>query len=180
MSSKRWDGHVRKQLVEDSFVASLSGRPPELWLRFPVPEGALGHWERGQSTMNCVVVIDAGGETAAAHLSGPSVEAAKVDLTSIPVYFGGRRWYWLCPGCRRRVACLYLPPGSRDLRCRHCHDLTYRCSQQHDRTLDRFYHMTRAELEAATRSEDARTREKAQRVLQARLRVLPDGFELFY
>jgi hypothetical protein len=31
---------------------------------------------------------------------------------------------------------LYRPPGSNVFACRQCHDLTYRCVQQHDKRLD--------------------------------------------
>jgi hypothetical protein len=67
---------------------------------------------------------------------GYSVGGEKVTLpiwlATTPVYFGGSRWWWLCPlsGCGRRVGRLYLPPRRRFFGCRHCHDLTYRSSQQ--------------------------------------------------
>ena len=32
---------------------------------------------------------------------------------------------------------LYRPPGSKLFACRECHDLTYRCVQEHDARLDR-------------------------------------------
>lgn len=48
----------------------------------------------------------------------------------------GYRWWFVCPlakgntPCGRRVAKLYLAPGSRYFGCRHCHDLTYQSSQE--------------------------------------------------
>jgi hypothetical protein len=42
--------------------------------------------------------------------------------------FGGRRWWFLCPGCGRRRMQLYL--RNRALACRVCHRLTYRSCQE--------------------------------------------------
>jgi hypothetical protein len=44
---------------------------------------------------------------------------------------GGRRWWFLCPGCSRRMGVLYLAPGRTEFRCRGCYGLRYR-SQQRD------------------------------------------------
>ena len=43
--------------------------------------------------------------------------------------YGGERAWWRCPGCDRRVAALYLPPGRERFRCRHCHQLAYGSQQ---------------------------------------------------
>jgi len=48
---------------------------------------------------------------------------------------GFRRWF-CCPVCGRRMFKLYRPPGSNVFACRQCHDLTYRCVQEHDKRLD--------------------------------------------
>ena len=40
------------------------------------------------------------------------------------------RCYWTCPGCSRQVNRLYKPMDAQLFRCRHCHDLTYRCVQE--------------------------------------------------
>ena len=63
---------------------------------------------------------------------GEQKERLPIWLTTTPVYFGGSRWWFLCPlaRCGRRVGRLYLPPGGRYLGCRHCYDLTYRSSQK--------------------------------------------------
>lgn len=64
-------------------------------------------------------------------------------LTWAPCYFGGRRCWFLCPGCGRRVGRVYLPctmylMGS-DYRervhafsCRSCYSLTYLQRQNRD------------------------------------------------
>ena len=40
------------------------------------------------------------------------------------------RWYWICPYCERHVTKLYIPKGKRRMKCRHCHNLTYRSIQE--------------------------------------------------
>ena len=40
--------------------------------------------------------------------------------------YGGKRPWWICPDCGRRVAVLY---GGRKYACRHCHDLTYKSTR---------------------------------------------------
>lgn len=48
--------------------------------------------------------------------------------------FGGKRYWFHCPGCFKRVACLYLR-GS-DFKCRHCHRLAYGSCQESGNTTD--------------------------------------------
>jgi hypothetical protein len=49
---------------------------------------------------------------------------------------GSQRQWFRCPRCGRRMFKLYRPPGSPFFACRQCHDLTYRCLQEHDPRLD--------------------------------------------
>ncbi len=59
----------------------------------------------------------------------------RVELASTPCYYGGHRWWFLCPltangnVCGRRVGVLYLSEGEY-FGCRHCHDLTYLCQKE--------------------------------------------------
>jgi hypothetical protein len=53
----------------------------------------------------------------------------RVYLHPTPLNFGGVRWWFCCPGCRRRCAKLYLPRASA-FRCRLCHDLSYQSCQE--------------------------------------------------
>jgi hypothetical protein len=65
-----------------------------------------------------------------------------VDLDSTPCYFGGVRWWFICPlivngaACRRRSRILYLPPGATYFGCRECHQLSYDSRQM---SRNRFY-----------------------------------------
>ncbi len=54
-----------------------------------------------------------------------------VEMNTTPLPWGKVRFWWTCPGagCGRRVAHLYLAPGSKYFLCRHCYHLTYRSCQ---------------------------------------------------
>jgi len=53
-----------------------------------------------------------------------------VPLTWTQCNYGGRRAWWLCPSCARRVAVLY--GGAATFACRHCHRLAYRSQRETD------------------------------------------------
>lgn len=60
-----------------------------------------------------------------------------IRIASTSCYFGGRRFWFVCPGqsqdssaCARRVGMLYKPYHSRYFLCRHCHVLSYRSRQE--------------------------------------------------
>ena len=44
--------------------------------------------------------------------------------------FGGSRFLFLCTGCGKRTAKLYLPSGGIYFRCRRCYNLTYFSSNE--------------------------------------------------
>jgi hypothetical protein len=58
---------------------------------------------------------------------------ARLDWTTC--YFGGRRWWFICPlvvngrACNRRVGSLHLG-NSKYFGCRHCYSLTYESSKE--------------------------------------------------
>jgi len=55
-----------------------------------------------------------------------------ISLSRQKTNFGGSRFLFLCPGCIRRTAILYLPSGGIYFRCRICYRLTYRsCNDSH-------------------------------------------------
>jgi hypothetical protein len=64
----------------------------------------------------------------------------RVRLATTQPHFGGLRWWFCCPlsvhgvACGRRVGKLYL--HGRYFGCRHCHGLTYRSVQEHDKRVD--------------------------------------------
>lgn len=60
----------------------------------------------------------------------------EIALDSTAPFFGGKRIWFFCNYCGDRVAKLYLPTGKLYLKCRSCHDLTYRCRKEHSRHID--------------------------------------------
>jgi hypothetical protein len=81
------------------------------------------------------------------HTDNYSGEKSGLDyrarLTWTPCYYGGRRWWFICPliinakVCSRRVGILYLG-GGKYFGCRHCFNLTYEsCKESH--TYDRLF-----------------------------------------
>jgi hypothetical protein len=50
-------------------------------------------------------------------------------VSSVP-HYGGRRWWFICPIKKTRVAKLHLPPGATQFASRNAHDLTYRSVQE--------------------------------------------------
>jgi hypothetical protein len=81
-----------------------------------------------------------------------------VSLATTRPRFGGVRWWIVCPlvrkgvPCGRRVGKLYL--RGRYFGCRHCHELTYRSAQQHDKRVD-FLRRNPAALAALMENLDA-------------------------
>ncbi|MCP4257545.1 MAG: hypothetical protein GY774_08480 [Planctomycetes bacterium] len=55
----------------------------------------------------------------------------KIQLTTTSCYYGGVRYWFICPlsrngvYCGRRVAKLYKAPGTHYFACRHCYNLSY-------------------------------------------------------
>lgn len=58
-----------------------------------------------------------------------------IPVVSTACNYGGRRYWFLCPGvrdgidCATRVGKLYLPGNGKYFLCRHCYDLTYKSRQ---------------------------------------------------
>jgi len=82
------------------------------------------------------------------------VDEQTIEVTTVRPHLGGVRFWFLC-GCGKSVGRLYLPPGQRAFRCRHCHNLTYESAQTHDQ---RKYDLARnpTALLAAVRGKDLR------------------------
>lgn len=48
-----------------------------------------------------------------------------IPLEAAPQPFGGVRWWFTCPWCRRRCRFVYLPRPELPFRCRRCYGLRY-------------------------------------------------------
>ena len=61
----------------------------------------------------------------------------KISLTTTPCFFGGKRYWFICPWyvngkyCGRRVGVLYF--GGKHFACRHCHNLSYQSRNENSR-----------------------------------------------
>ena len=59
-----------------------------------------------------------------------------IPIISTPCHFGGKRYWFICPGvkdgmtCRRRAGKLYQPRHAKYFLCRHCHNLSYKSRQE--------------------------------------------------
>ena len=63
----------------------------------------------------------------------------KIYLTASRPWFGGQRWWFVCPNENRRVRKLYLPLGARRFRSRGAYRLAYASQREtvHDRAMRR-------------------------------------------
>ena len=57
-----------------------------------------------------------------------------VKLQATPCNYGGERWWFTCPTCKRRVGVLFYRRAvlihGAEWACRHCHNLTYTSAQE--------------------------------------------------
>lgn len=113
--------------------------------------------------------------------SGPQPDSYPVHLVSTPTRFSGERLWFSCPGCKRRVRKLYLPPYETYFLCRACHELTYRSQKKSTPQFDRAWsrlEKLREHLDqpSMTSREWRRTYEKARelRALFAQCHGAPD------
>ena len=60
-----------------------------------------------------------------------SLTEQDIKLTTSNCYFGGKRFWLVCPGCNRRVGVLYQKPYGELLRCRKCYSLSYLKTRYH-------------------------------------------------
>lgn len=62
-------------------------------------------------------------------MNGEKVDSQLIKFASTFCYFGGVRWWFVCPKCGRRCYKLYRPRHRRYFACRICHELKYRRSK---------------------------------------------------
>jgi hypothetical protein len=91
--------------------------------------------------------------------------------------FGGKRPWWICPGCGQRVAILY---GGMYFRCRHCYGLAYACQSEnyHDRLLRKTHKFKRRLGEYLTRPKGMH--QKTYERLRKRAMLLEDTLNLSF
>jgi len=66
-------------------------------------------------------------------------DALAIEVTSTACNYGGKRYWWKCPACGGRFACMYLYNGA--YRCRHCLNAVHASTQstKKDRNLDQMW-----------------------------------------
>jgi hypothetical protein len=76
------------------------------------------------------------------HWSGETTHHDyRVELTTTPQPFGGRRWWWVCPRRGDLISNLYKPTSAGIFASRKAHRLAYRSQRQspHDRALSQAF-----------------------------------------
>lgn len=76
----------------------------------------------------CGATTEAGIELTLRRDNGGQIAGCLVPLTWMACHYGGKRPYFRCPGCGRRMRRLYLASGY--FGCRQCHDLAYESQNQ--------------------------------------------------
>ena len=56
---------------------------------------------------------------------GQQARVRALTIVSTRQPFGGLRWWWVCPNCRRRCGVLYLPDREGPVACRSCWPVRY-------------------------------------------------------
>jgi len=98
-------------------------------------------------------------------------------LVSTKAFIGGFRWWFTCPliingiHCNRRVRKLYLPPGEIYFGCRHCHNLTYRSSQSHNKQVDELLSLSHEQLLAMVQEGSMKSKFLAIKALEKKFRL---------
>jgi hypothetical protein len=129
-----WQG-FKKDVVDDCMVLSIKALVRE---RVLVP----GAYRRGSLTWQCdgsefeyeSELRQDGTGSLFLRCVGPGQQFCRwVSLCSTVPHYGGRRWWFICPIKKIRVAKLYLPPDATQFASRKAHNLTYRSSQESGR-----------------------------------------------
>jgi hypothetical protein len=87
----------------------------------------------------------------------------KIRLETTTCYFGGERYWFVCPlivngvPCDRRVGKLYLPRKAKYFGCRHCYNLTYRSCRESNTLYSKFKRMSPGQLLRLSQSKDLKT-----------------------
>jgi hypothetical protein len=97
---------------------SPSGQQARIAYRFETYIGPSYDWRNGQSTLT---------------LQFPSLQLTVINLRVSCPNFGGRRWWFECPGCQCRVRILYAESLGNLFVCRHCLSLAYESQLLHKR-----------------------------------------------
>jgi hypothetical protein len=136
--STRWLTHTAKQTVENSLALRATRTFGPIIPRHVLDQRTAWQgtilWSRGGKVTDSVgytlMFTDAAPELTLFYSNSVQGKRfTRIELTTSGCNFGGVRWWFQCPNCRRRCGAVYLPPGASRFACRHCHELTYQSQQ---------------------------------------------------
>ena len=150
--SSRWLLHSKKLTVEDCLILNADTLTRDKILSSDSSSGSL-YWRRknGEKVASISYVLNHFDDEDQSEFFINYVVKRGQDeqevsdlifIESTKPYFGGDRWWFLCPLikngriCDKRVGRLYLPPNASNFGCRDCYDLTYTTVQKHDKCVD--------------------------------------------
>jgi len=124
---------TRKLTVEEGLTLSVKDLVAIGALDPGCPKGEL-RWWFGESTIavmeyNSSVYSDGIGTLWLRYSADGERMYYTITLVSTVPHYGGRRWWFICPIKKIRVAKLYLPPDATTFASRQAYGLTYRSCQ---------------------------------------------------
>lgn len=137
--STRWNGHIKKDTVEDSLVLNGYVLLPKLIKQLKqspssFAEGTIRWYVNNRVTSSLNYQAKYSEHATILKLASMSYGQYTEELLRLvwtPTAGNkGRRYWFACPYCSRRCAKLYIPPGYRHFGCRLCMNLTYSSSQE--------------------------------------------------
>src|SRR5215510_10451383 len=145
LGSTRWLGHRKKRTVEACLSLDISQLLSRLQVSAASHSSGTLKWvhpHTDEPLGSCAYEVDTTNREHAwlclrfeyRRPGNPPVPVlVRVTLTATAQFFGGLRWWGICPlGCGRRIRKVYLPPTEQSFGCRRCHNLTYRtCQESH-------------------------------------------------
>jgi hypothetical protein len=100
----------------------------------------------------------------------------EVSLVTTPCYYGGKRWWFACLVCGRRVGVLYMAPGDTRFYCRHCNNLSYhsrnRCTMEAFGDTSRQIDKLRSEIKRWSYRRRPTRKVRRLQALQRKMRIL--------
>lgn len=150
--SGRWRDHQKALVVEDcAFLDATLLR--KQWRQNGVRTSGTITWTRGEEQIGSASYsLQASGVSRTATLSlcyfGSQRGAVResIGLTPTRPHYGGKRWWFNCPGCGGRTRKLLLPAGGSGFRCRRCYKLTYTSCQERKTTWETIRRLRRMGL----------------------------------
>ena len=123
----------RKTTVDEGLILTIKDLAANGALNPGCPKGTL-RWRFGETTIaameyNSSLHSDGIGTLWLRYTAGGERMYYTITLVSTVPHYGGRRWWFICPIKKTRVAKLYLPPNANQFASREAHDLSYRSCQ---------------------------------------------------